>query len=334
EIRANLPDILITNFVMLERMLMRQEDISIFVQSSQTLRYVVFDELHSYTGSKAAHIKFLLARLNHYLTSKPIYIGTSATLTSDDAGKAKLREFVNNLFDIESFELIEAEEEEEAYEEVKPYFPVTDAHLDAVDFAQNADTSIKILTGITVDTTELLSAAETIHTTASYKAIETSFVFNLIRDALREGACALHDLAAVVARNLTPEQRLAVNPLNLVRAFLTAIAYINAKAGEQGKPLLDYRTHVFIRNSGGFLQVCPHCGRYYSSELPSCEQDGFPLFSVYRGDTRYFVGKFTYQTLKPVLMREPNAPEQLVYVLIGHASDTTDDRFELRGNIT
>jgi len=334
EIRANLPDILITNFVMLERMLMRQEDISIFVQSSQTLRYVVFDELHSYTGSKAAHIKFLLARLNHYLTSKPIYIGTSATLTSDDAGKAKLREFVNNLFDIESFELIEAEEEEEAVEEVKPYFPVTDAHLDAVDFAQNADTSIKILTGITVDTTELLSAAETIHTTASYKAIETSFVFNLIRDALREGACALHDLAAVVARNLTPEQRLAVNPLNLVRAFLTAIAYINAKAGEQGKPLLDYRTHVFIRNSGGFLQVCPHCGRYYSSELPSCEQDGFPLFSVYRGDTRYFVGKFTYQTLKPVLMREPNAPEQLVYVLIGHASDTTDDRFELRGNIT
>jgi ATP-dependent helicase YprA (DUF1998 family) len=66
EIRANPPDILIINYVMLDRMLTRKEDQRIFIESAHTLRYLVLDELHTYTGSKAAHLKYLLARLSYY----------------------------------------------------------------------------------------------------------------------------------------------------------------------------------------------------------------------------------------------------------------------------
>src|SRR5690606_37054851 len=100
EIRTNPPDILITNYVMLDRMLTREKDQRIFAEAGRSLRYLVLDELHTYTGSKAAHLKFLLARLSYYYRNKVIFIGTSATLASDAAGKTRLKVFIQNLFNI------------------------------------------------------------------------------------------------------------------------------------------------------------------------------------------------------------------------------------------
>src|SRR5690554_2317847 len=110
EIRANPPDILITNYVMLDRMLTRPKDHRIFTESSCSMRYLVLDELHTYTGSKAAHLKYLLARLRYYFINDIIYIGTSATLVSSTAGKKRLDQFVADLFEIapDSYTFIES----------------------------------------------------------------------------------------------------------------------------------------------------------------------------------------------------------------------------------
>lgn len=336
EIRERPPDILITNYVMLERMLTREADFPIFEQSTRTLRYVVLDELHSYTGSKAAHIKFLLARLNHRLSRKPVYIGTSATLSSNEVGKQKLREFITSLFDVDDFETIEAEEDWQEIDR-NPFFPLDDAVLDRIDFSDESrvNASIKALTGVAVEASELVSVpADAIHTTATYRAVESSYVFNLIRDALRESACSLEDLVRAVSRQLPTGQSSDSNSDKLVRALLNAVAYINEKAGRGGKPLLDYRTHIFIRELGGQLQVCPNCGRYYPEVITHCERDGFQLFSAYRHDVRLFVGKFSGQTLSPAVRRESTDRNVVHYALIGRAEYITGDEFELRGDIT
>ena len=48
-IRSNPPDILLTNYMMLELLLTRSEDREL-VRAAQGLRFLVFDELHTYRG--------------------------------------------------------------------------------------------------------------------------------------------------------------------------------------------------------------------------------------------------------------------------------------------
>jgi ATP-dependent helicase YprA (DUF1998 family) len=58
--RENIPDIVITNYSMLEYMLCRPQDNGFF---GGALEYIILDEAHLYTGTLAAEITLLLRRL-------------------------------------------------------------------------------------------------------------------------------------------------------------------------------------------------------------------------------------------------------------------------------
>lgn len=76
------PDIMITNFSMLERLLLDPEKTGIF---SQTWRFIVLDEAHSYDGGLGTDIAWLLKRVVQRTRSNQIqYIATSATLVDDN----------------------------------------------------------------------------------------------------------------------------------------------------------------------------------------------------------------------------------------------------------
>ena len=60
-IRSNPPDILLTNYMMLELLLTRSEDREL-VRAAQGLRFLVFDELHTYRGRQGADIALLIRR--------------------------------------------------------------------------------------------------------------------------------------------------------------------------------------------------------------------------------------------------------------------------------
>lgn len=80
--RGPVPDILITNYSMLEYMLCRPQDAVFF---GPALRAVVLDEAHLYTGTLAAEITLLLRRLNERSerrTGDILQIATSATIGS------------------------------------------------------------------------------------------------------------------------------------------------------------------------------------------------------------------------------------------------------------
>jgi DEAD/DEAH box helicase domain-containing protein len=83
EARANPPDVLITNYSMLEYRLIRPQDAPFF---GRDLRVIVVDELHLYSGTLAAEIALLLRRvlLRCGLRSEDVmWLGASATLGGD-----------------------------------------------------------------------------------------------------------------------------------------------------------------------------------------------------------------------------------------------------------
>lgn len=83
EIQASPPDILMTNYVMLELLLTRFEDRVLFGQPG-VLQFLVLDEIHTYSGSRGADVAALIRRLKqHTQTAGHLRcIGTSATVES------------------------------------------------------------------------------------------------------------------------------------------------------------------------------------------------------------------------------------------------------------
>lgn len=62
-VRKNPPDIILTNPTMLEYILLRKKDESLIDPSLKSLRWMVIDETHSYTGAGAAEMAMLLRRV-------------------------------------------------------------------------------------------------------------------------------------------------------------------------------------------------------------------------------------------------------------------------------
>ena len=81
---ANPPDILLTNFMMLELLMTRQNDIDKAVmRNAKGLRFLVLDELHTYRGRQGADVALLVRRVREALADKLICIGTSATMATE-----------------------------------------------------------------------------------------------------------------------------------------------------------------------------------------------------------------------------------------------------------
>lgn len=80
---ANPPDILLTNYVMLELLLTRPRERKL-VQAGRGLRFLVLDELHVYRGRQGADVAMLVRRLREAFAAERLQcVGTSATLAAE-----------------------------------------------------------------------------------------------------------------------------------------------------------------------------------------------------------------------------------------------------------
>lgn len=98
------PHILLTNYVMLELMMVRPEE-HMFVDSATTaLKYLVIDELHTYRGRQGADVAFLVRRLKERSKRQGlICMGTSATMiagksTSPEERRQAVASFAGQIF--------------------------------------------------------------------------------------------------------------------------------------------------------------------------------------------------------------------------------------------
>jgi Lhr-like helicase len=89
------PDILLTNFMMAELLLTRQDALDTkVIENANGLSFIVLDELHTYRGRQGADVAILVRRLRDRCAADrpPICIGTSATMASEgsDINRAQI----------------------------------------------------------------------------------------------------------------------------------------------------------------------------------------------------------------------------------------------------
>ena len=83
EIQQNPPHILLTNYVMLELMMVRPDERNFVDRTATGLQFLILDELHTYRGRQGADIALLVRRLKERCGNPDLLcIGTSATMVS------------------------------------------------------------------------------------------------------------------------------------------------------------------------------------------------------------------------------------------------------------
>ncbi len=104
EMAANPPRLLLTNVNQLELLLTRGKDLGMFLNAP--LKFLVFDEAHTYSGAVGAEVSCLIRRLRAFCgkdADDVICIGTSATVTdlNDEGGEQAAIQFAHRFFGID-----------------------------------------------------------------------------------------------------------------------------------------------------------------------------------------------------------------------------------------
>jgi ATP-dependent helicase YprA (DUF1998 family) len=82
-LRRHPPQILLTNYVMAELLLVRPEDQRFLDRAGGGLRFLVFDELHTYRGRQGADVAMLIRRFKERCAAPGlVHVGTSATMVA------------------------------------------------------------------------------------------------------------------------------------------------------------------------------------------------------------------------------------------------------------
>ncbi|ANE50643.1 DEAD/DEAH box helicase [Flavisolibacter tropicus] len=81
-IRELQPDIILTNYMMLELIMTRASESWLRDSMKHHLKFLVFDELHTYKGRQGADVSMLIRRIKSHCKQDLICIGTSATMAS------------------------------------------------------------------------------------------------------------------------------------------------------------------------------------------------------------------------------------------------------------
>ncbi|MBX2977471.1 MAG: DEAD/DEAH box helicase, partial [Ignavibacteriaceae bacterium] len=89
KIKSDPPNILLTNYMMLELILTRLRENQIRTSLENNLRFLVFDELHTYRGRQGSDVSLLIRRIQSLAKFNLTCIGTSATMISGDSIKSQ-----------------------------------------------------------------------------------------------------------------------------------------------------------------------------------------------------------------------------------------------------
>jgi superfamily II DNA or RNA helicase len=90
--QENPPQILLTNYMMLELLLTRVQERKIRDAIYNNLSFLVFDELHTYRGRQGADVAMLIRRIRARCRREVVCIGTSATMVSVGTPEAQREE--------------------------------------------------------------------------------------------------------------------------------------------------------------------------------------------------------------------------------------------------
>jgi hypothetical protein len=325
------PDILVTNYVMLDRMLTSRLHYPLLEKSKETLRYIVLDELHSYRGSCAADLSFLLRRLRHLCEDQaqsPVIVGCSATLADFDGPlAAEMRRYVTELLGIGDFEIVRP-----TFEYDQPFDDSAIVHqppdqTELPSFVENVPESLKLVEKLTGRRMTRLSLISRNGEVGVFSALRNTAVFRLLANRLRRSSASLEELESLVRHEWPCSEEWA---RRLVQSYLTAIAFANSFR-DKSPPLLDFRVHMFLRELSGYLKMCVFCQTYHPGEEDTCISCGAShLFFVYRHSPDKAVARVRDRRLCPSLVDcEQSESKRDYFVLVDPKGKSDGQLFRL-----
>lgn len=229
-ILADPPDILLTNYVMLELVLTRPEERRRLVEAAEGLSFLVLDELHTYRGRQGADVGLLVRRLRQACHAQALQcVGTSATMTTGGTRsdqRAVVAGVASRVFGTE----------------------VTSDHVIGETLARaTAVAAVDDLTGLRREVSASADSADYSHLVSSPLAAWVESTFGLTVDPddgelIRQAPRRLEEEAAPLLADLTgltmDECASAIR-----RMLLTGSS---AKNPETGRPLFAFRLHQFL----------------------------------------------------------------------------------------
>ena len=270
------PDLFLTNYQMLEYMLLRNDGRQIFAKHH--VRFIVLDEVHTYHGGLGADVALLLRRLKSTLRAanpdmpELIFVGTSATLQKDPDGKedpaAGVASFFSRLAGVKLppdgvvTERIVRPDEDGAALVLPPPPHIDRGELDRLDLEdeRQVEELAARLTDLAPGTPEARSR------------FARSALARLLRDAMQEPR-ALDDVVAVLGKR--PERE-GVDEEHL-RSEVEAAIVLGPLLPTDVPQVLP-RVHRFVRGLPTFLRcIDPSCGALATEGTLQCTECGAPV---------------------------------------------------------
>jgi hypothetical protein len=359
EMRSKPPHILLTNYMMLEYLLVRPADRE-DIFANHRCRYLVLDEVHTYRGALGSNIALLVRRLRAHLARarqdwKPnvgadeqtkrfpqlVPVGTSATIKSlAEADRpreeiVKLRdeavqEFFGTLTGVEHSTIrVFGEELQDVAIPNGARYPARAGRCECetldVSNAESVRKALCTLAGLP-DATPLADSAQ-----------QYRLLWDLNRWLIRRPMSISQIMVQI--RDEVPE-RMATSDDELRKEILSALV-VGAALPDGTPGALRLRVHRFIRGGWKFFRcINPSCGRLFpkgEEECSSCNHRTAPLYVCRNCGADYlrFTGDFATGPLKPSAEAE-DGPEWMVYesnrfALAPIAEDDGDDGDENAG---
>ena len=316
QIRDNPPNILVTNYAMLEYLMVRPGDGIFFSERhADKWKFIILDEAHVYNGSSGIEVGMLLRRLKAVLQNDRIqYILTSATL-GDERSDAEVAAFGSNLCS----SVFTKENIIRAFR----YAPKPDREMKRLptEFYRKA---AEIIGSGADDETLGEFLEEYLPDGAAKKEQPGEMLYDLI----------LHDenyaeIRQALSRPLTVQN--IAKSMNWIEEELVSFVAAASRAVRNGDRLFDARYHTFLRATDSvFVTLKPNKRLFLTRKQFHNEPDGekFCVFEIATCSVchaMYIIGRVDENScLVQTSVQSEDGPRE-AYLIRDHISDSDED---------
>lgn len=340
EMRKNPPHILITNYAMLEYLLLRPKDSPFFDgEYAKNWKFLVLDEAHIYSGATGIEMAMLIRRLKDRVCENMEgdlqCIATSATLVKEEEDFSEVAEFATNLFG-EKFEWDARNSDRQDIikgERLKitgdgTFTPSLDLYLELEKIIQKKPPSF--LNQI-VELCRRKGIPEDILNRAikSCNGNVKKFLYEIfskdkravtLKTLLEDGAKTIQECVKKLVGNNYPSD----SEYNQIISLINILVW--ARPDSESLPLLPARYHLFVRAPEGiFVSFYPEPKIFL--ERRERTDEGYPVFelaSCRRCGQEYLVGDIKDGKLRHSFA-EVDTPRRNRYFMLWTDTETKED---------
>lgn len=298
------PQILVTNYSMLEHMLIRPlERTQIFNASSNTFNTLIVDEAHTYDGSTGTEVSMLLKRfkaaLNQEEKGRIRCIATSASL-GDDSDNEAVKDFACHLFGEDFAQVIRGSRQDAIARLGNPYPLPSDwqdqSILEILSILQIPEPNASLedwkrelsyLVPPEVLETAEQQAGQDFHRLVWFALKQHPLIHRLI-DILRQAPQRWSDIVrssqlwqVELPRHL--DDSIDLEALQMAEQALSRLLQLGtlARENDQDLPLLPVRIHLLFRGLEGIYGcVNTDCREVYLNEKHTCDRCNAPVLEL------------------------------------------------------